>query len=261
MKRTLLATAIGLGLTATSVTAQAGLATGTLLTLEPGMATTIEVPIIDPATGEPIIDPATGEPAIDPATGEIYTNTVPGPFQGSSFSMGASRVPLNPGSDGGIIMGQIQLGSGAHGGPPNGTENDPIDAAWLFFCNTGFHYTTTAITVLDNDVNNDGGFTQSLDMSGWTVGWSGIPEINIGGVGTITCSLADCAAGSTYALDYATPIPSSTLHNFGGVSYKLELRGVVSAVPVPAAVWLFGSGLVGLVGVARRKKSLHKISS
>ena len=29
----------------------------------------------------------------------------------------------------------------------------------------------------------------------------------------------------------------------------------VAAVPVPAAVWLFGSGLLGLVGVARRKKS------
>ena len=29
----------------------------------------------------------------------------------------------------------------------------------------------------------------------------------------------------------------------------------VSQVPVPAAVWLFGSGLLGLVGVARRKKS------
>ncbi len=28
-----------------------------------------------------------------------------------------------------------------------------------------------------------------------------------------------------------------------------------SAVPVPAAVWLFGSGLIGLVGVARRKKA------
>ena len=28
---------------------------------------------------------------------------------------------------------------------------------------------------------------------------------------------------------------------------------VISAVPIPAAVWLFGSGLIGLVVVARRK--------
>jgi len=31
--------------------------------------------------------------------------------------------------------------------------------------------------------------------------------------------------------------------------------GAASAVPVPAAVWLFGSGLLGLVGVARRKRA------
>ena len=30
---------------------------------------------------------------------------------------------------------------------------------------------------------------------------------------------------------------------------------LVAAVPVPAAVWLFGSGLIGLVGFARRKKA------
>jgi len=29
----------------------------------------------------------------------------------------------------------------------------------------------------------------------------------------------------------------------------------VSAVPVPAAIWLFGSGLIGLIGVSRRRKS------
>ena len=30
--------------------------------------------------------------------------------------------------------------------------------------------------------------------------------------------------------------------------------GEASAVPVPAAAWLFGSSLLGLVGVAKRKK-------
>lgn len=29
----------------------------------------------------------------------------------------------------------------------------------------------------------------------------------------------------------------------------------VSQIPVPAAVWLFGSGLLGLVGIARRRKA------
>ncbi|MCP3870701.1 MAG: VPLPA-CTERM sorting domain-containing protein, partial [Gammaproteobacteria bacterium] len=30
--------------------------------------------------------------------------------------------------------------------------------------------------------------------------------------------------------------------------------GTVNVVPIPAAVWLFGSGLLGLVGVARRRQ-------
>jgi len=38
-------------------------------------------------------------------------------------------------------------------------------------------------------------------------------------------------------------------------SSTLDNVTIVSAVPVPAAAWLFGSGLVGLVGVARRRKS------
>ena len=32
-----------------------------------------------------------------------------------------------------------------------------------------------------------------------------------------------------------------------------SINGSVSAVPVPAAVWLFGSGLLGLIGISRRK--------
>ena len=40
--------------------------------------------------------------------------------------------------------------------------------------------------------------------------------------------------------------------NSGGISLDISL---VNPVPVPPAVWLFGSGLLGLVGVARRNKS------
>jgi len=222
MKKTVLYTAMGLSLAATSMSAHAGLSDGTLLTM-------------DPATYKCV------------ANDGVYPDCNSGIkiIGGSFFAMGTVKVGLNPGSDGGIVMGVTQP-----------VDTQPIDTPWIFFCNAGWHYTTTAITVIDPDVNNDGGFTQSLDLSGWTVTWNGIPEINIGGVGTITCSLADCAAGSTYALDYATLIPSSPDHGFGGTPYTLALRGTISAVPVPAAVWLFGSGLLGLVGVARRKKTI-----
>lgn len=41
------------------------------------------------------------------------------------------------------------------------------------------------------------------------------------------------------------------------VAVSLALVGAtnVTVVPVPAAVWLFGSGLVGLAGIARRKRA------
>ena len=42
--------------------------------------------------------------------------------------------------------------------------------------------------------------------------------------------------------------------NDNGVTDGYDLAfHVVSTVPVPAAVWLFGSGLLGLIGFARRK--------
>lgn len=37
---------------------------------------------------------------------------------------------------------------------------------------------------------------------------------------------------------------------------NISITADVNAVPVPAAVWLFGSGLLGLVGVARKKKAI-----
>ena len=40
-----------------------------------------------------------------------------------------------------------------------------------------------------------------------------------------------------------------------GEGHMLVIGSAVATVPVPAAVWLFGSGLLGLVGIARHKKA------
>lgn len=44
--------------------------------------------------------------------------------------------------------------------------------------------------------------------------------------------------------------------NVGGSGVR-EINGRIhiSAVPIPAAFWLFGSGLLGLIGISRRKKA------
>ena len=47
----------------------------------------------------------------------------------------------------------------------------------------------------------------------------------------------------------------SGLSSNPGVSHIQVLARGVAEVPIPAAAWLFGSGLIGLAGIARRKKS------
>ena len=61
-------------------------------------------------------------------------------------------------------------------------------------------------------------------------------------------SLADIDSNfAAHVADFVTSDPNVTSGFFGG--------GKLAVVPVPAAVWLFGAGLLGLIGVARRKQS------
>lgn len=41
----------------------------------------------------------------------------------------------------------------------------------------------------------------------------------------------------------------------GGIDGGYELVSYSSVVPIPATVWLFGSGLIGLIGIAKRKST------
>ena len=63
------------------------------------------------------------------------------------------------------------------------------------------------------------------------------------------------------AVNWAPPDTDNVNSNFTSKSFDVSNFPVMSyakwtpAVPVPAAVWLFGSGLIGLVGFSRRKKA------
>lgn len=71
---------------------------------------------------------------------------------------------------------------------------------------------------------------------------TGIRVINVWNVSA--CGLNTC---------YTTAaVPGMENGPFPG--YNAQFNLTAAPVPVPAAVWLFGSGLLGLVGIARRKK-------
>lgn len=43
---------------------------------------------------------------------------------------------------------------------------------------------------------------------------------------------------------------------YGGFNFNFNLQGNMTVVPIPAAVWLFGSGLIGLLGFARTRNRI-----
>lgn len=53
---------------------------------------------------------------------------------------------------------------------------------------------------------------------------------------------------AVFTIEEFDAVGNTTFYGFGRLN-------TVQVVPIPAAVWLFSSGLIGLIGIARRKKS------
>jgi hypothetical protein len=67
-----------------------------------------------------------------------------------------------------------------------------------------------------------------------------------------TVDVLDPGASTIVAIDTVNALGDG----FGAaLTVESTTDAVINAVPVPAAVWLFGSGLIGLIGLARRKQS------
>ncbi len=83
-----------------------------------------------------------------------------------------------------------------------------------------------------------------------------IIRMSFDGEFNFTNGLADVFFYNDFAMltgDFEVNYSSPLLTGNGLSLNTLIVSTTVSAVPVPAAVWLFGSGLIGLAGVARRK--------
>lgn len=68
--------------------------------------------------------------------------------------------------------------------------------------------------------------------------------------------IADGQSTTIYNLgigNYSAVVSGNATGLSGGI-YAVSMSAKPAAVPVPAAVWLLGSGLLGLAGVARRKE-------
>jgi len=127
-------------------------------------------------------------------------------------------------------------------------ESDVID-------NTGSFAGSTALGSYDfaADIAN---MTNDQVAVGAYFNWNGNNGIAV--LAVFDCTSGTACVGQTIGADgnmfggmqtapFAGSVPA-----FNGTG---TLAAAPAAVPVPAAVWLFGSGLVGLAGVARRRKA------
>lgn len=103
--------------------------------------------------------------------------------------------------------------------------------------------------------------------NGWDVGLNGGLNGNSAGTGYTSqlgfyylartqVSSANSTAATQEQFGNTSGFATWTLDATGAATYALA--GEVAAVPVPAAVWMLGSGLIGLFGAARRRKATEQ---
>lgn len=113
-----------------------------------------------------------------------------------------------------------------------------------------FELGTTDVAENLSYVETNTGANSFYDSTIWGPTWAGT------GFGDSEALLGDSQGFFLVRGNDADFGATSTVDAFSNWSLAADgtlTYGAVSAVPVPAAVWLFGSGLMGLVGVARRR--------
>ena len=92
------------------------------------------------------------------------------------------------------------------------------------------------------------------------LGYSNITELTP----TLLEEILDSLVGQPEFFSYYFSVSSPSENGLYTSNYDTTLTSwnyKTSSVPIPATVWLFGSGLIGLIGVARRKARTEYVSN
>ena len=73
--------------------------------------------------------------------------------------------------------------------------------------------------------------------------------------GTINGTAFDPGLSGTNLMNFDALIAFSHAPGYEDLILSTDSGAPISPIPVPAAVWLFGSGFISLIGIARRKKA------
>lgn len=186
------------------------------------------------------------------ATGAVNAAAVTSlEITGGDFFMAGAGGPIAPGAHSVMTIG------GYDGAEPTAAATAAVYAPDSIGTFTFGFFGDVAIRTAENDGVNFGfapvtgdltGNALSLDLSSWTAYWNGT-SFNQGGVVAAT---TDGAGNFTASWD-ALVVGGAFDGQIGG--WTITGNASASAVPVPAAAWLFGSGLLGLVGIARRRRA------
>ncbi|MCK5003174.1 MAG: VPLPA-CTERM sorting domain-containing protein [Gammaproteobacteria bacterium] len=157
----------------------------------------------------------------------------------------------------GVWTGTYSFAMFSPGGGPVGVPTAPQVWSWDFnagtisIANTTTFYasvwTAHDVTFVDQ---GDGTYGTGAGVANMFFDWSVNTNLPVDAMWDVT----DNGDGSMTVASVSTTI-LATSPAFPGFHPTFTGSLGVAAVPVPAAVWLMGSGLIGLVGVARRRRS------
>lgn len=188
--------------------------------------------------------------------------------RGGNLSGGVADDPCGNGGD-------CSLGSNGWLGTGGGGNILDGQAGWIGYANAGFSFTNgdgdkiQGLTAGSSNASNigqyGGGVSDPLNGTTLTNVNSSSAYVNGGSAslsaGEAILSLAGLKAGY-YLIGYAGACADNNANGqncavAGPRSYQLTISNTgVSAVPLPGAVWLFGSALAGITAYGRRKNAV-----